>query len=329
VRVVFAGTPTFAASALAALLRGAINVVAVYTQPDRPAGRGLKLTPSPVKTLAVEHGLRVFQPPTLRAPESQAELAALKPDLLVVAAYGLILPQAVLDIPRLGCLNIHASLLPRWRGAAPIHRAILAGDRETGVCIMRMEAGLDTGAVLLEKRTPITAEDTTGSLHDRLAALGAEAIVEVLRKLSAGETLPEAPQASDGVTYASKITPEEAQIRWRDSAEMIERSVRAFNPAPGAWTTFGGEKVKVWKVRVVPASSFRAARDAVLRCEEGAVPGRILMHESELWVRCGASNTQKESVLAIEEIQRAGGKRVPASAWLSGNTAQRDTAEFN
>ncbi|MGL5003447.1 MAG: methionyl-tRNA formyltransferase, partial [Casimicrobium sp.] len=228
-RVVFAGTPEFAAKALIAQLNGAIDVVAVYTQPDRPAGRGMKLTPSAVKTAALAHSIPVFQPATLKAPDAQTELAALKPDVMVVAAYGLILPQAVLDIPRLGCLNIHASLLPRWRGAAPIQRAILAGDTESGVCIMRMEAGLDTGAVLLEKRTTISAADTAGSLHDRLAALGAEAIVEVLRRLAQGDSPVEVPQPAEGVTYASKITTDEAQIDWRIDATQIDRVVRAFN----------------------------------------------------------------------------------------------------
>jgi methionyl-tRNA formyltransferase len=288
----------------------------------------MKLTPSPVKTLALEHGLPVVQPPTLRAPDAQAELAALKPDLLVVAAYGLILPQAVLDIPRLGCLNIHASLLPRWRGAAPIHRAILAGDTESGVCIMRMEAGLDTGAVLLEKKTPICADDTTGSLHDRLAALGAEAIVDVLRRLEAGEALREVPQLSEGVTYANKITPDEAQIRWSDTAEMIDRKVRAFNPAPGAWTTLDGEKVKIWRARAVSVSSIQIEEAPVRRFHEGALPGQILVRGGELWIRCGASDDHAESALAIDEIQRAGGKRIAVTAWISGNTAQLDQMRF-
>jgi methionyl-tRNA formyltransferase len=278
----------------------------------------MKLTPSAVKTLALERGVPVFQPPSLRAPEAQAELAALKPDLLVVAAYGLILPQAVLDIPRLGCLNIHASLLPRWRGAAPIHRAILAGDQESGVCIMRMEAGLDTGAVLFEKRTPIARDETTGSLHDRLAALGAEAIVEVLQRLAAGETIRETPQPSEGATYANKITVEEAQIHWSNSAEAIERAVRAFNPTPGAWTTLNGEKVKIWRARIVPNSKLVSGESTTQRFSEHAATGEILMHDGELWVRCGEPKTPSESVLAIEEIQRSGGKRMTTTAWLSG-----------
>ncbi len=288
----------------------------------------MKLTPSAVKTLALEHSVPVFQPATLRTLEAQAELAALKPDLMIVAAYGLILPQAVLDVPRLGCLNIHGSLLPRWRGAAPIHRAILAGDTESGVCIMRMEAGLDTGAVLLEKRTPIAATDTTGSLHDRLAALGADALVEVVARLRSGETIHEAPQPSEGVTYANKITPDEAQIRWSESAVQIERSVRAFNPAPGAWTMLGDEKVKIWQAKAQPMSdcSVALASESSRACE--ALPGEIIARDRRLWVRCGNDESGKELVLALDEIQRPGGKRMPVSAWLAGNAAPRVGQRF-
>jgi methionyl-tRNA formyltransferase len=288
----------------------------------------MKLTPSAVKTLALEHKIAVFQPLTLRSPEAKAELAALKPDLLIVAAYGLILPQAVLDIPRLGCLNIHASLLPRWRGAAPIHRAILAGDSESGVCIMRMEAGLDTGAVLLEKRMPISAGDTTGSLHDRLAALGAEAIVEVAQKLSVGETIREVPQLSEGVTYANKITPEEAEIRWTDSPEEIDGCVRAFNPAPGAWTTLNGEKVKIWQARVVAISSLTAPDGSPFQFANSAAPGEIIARDGLLLVRCGDSEKTEELALAIDELQRAGGKRMSVSAWLSGRSVSELEQRF-
>lgn len=305
-KIVFAGTPEFAAVALKAIVDAGLNVVAVYTQPDRPAGRGMKLTPSAVKQFALERGLPVKQPINFKSPEAVAELAAFAPDVMVVAAYGLILPQAVLDVPRkvagYGCLNIHASLLPRWRGAAPIHRAILAGDAQTGVAIMRMEAGLDTGPVLLETVTPIGARETTGQLHDRLATLGSEAVVQVLKQLEAGVTLPCAEQDSEGVTYAHKITSDEAQVNWSDSAAQIDRQIRAFNPAPGAWTLWRGEKLKLWASEMVPVPS----------CVAGE-PGTILACERErLLVSCGAS------VLAITEIQRPGGKRMPVSAWLAG-----------
>ena len=309
-KIVFAGTPEFAATALKALLDAGpdvgFSVVAAYTQPDRPAGRGMKLTASTVKLLALSRGIPVFQPATLKTPEAQAELAALNVDLMVVAAYGLILPQAVLDIPRkvsgYGCLNIHASLLPRWRGAAPIHRAILAGDAETGVAIMQMEAGLDTGPVLLETFTAIGQHETTGQLHDRLATLGAEAIVHVLTRLARGFELAAAAQSSHGITYAHKITPDEAQIDWSASAVDVDRKIRAFNPAPGAWTTWRGEKLKVWA----------AALASVPSCV-GSEPGAVLAAEGEhLLVCCGLS------VLAISEIQRPGGKRMLVSAWLAG-----------
>ena len=309
-RIVFAGTPDFAATALNALLDegpdAGFTVVAAYTQPDRPAGRGMKLTASAVKTLAISRSIPVFQPPTLKTPEAHAEMAALDADVMVVAAYGLILPQAVLDIPHkvagFGCLNIHASLLPRWRGAAPIHRAILAGDKQSGVAIMQMEAGLDTGPVLLETFTAIGARETTGQLHDRLATLGAEAIVHVLTRLARGHELASAAQSALGVTYAHKITPEEAQVDWATSAVQIDRQIRAFNPVPGAWTTWRGEKLKLWASELVLVPSCL-----------GSVPGTVIAAEGErLLVSC------ETSVLAITEVQKAGGKRMPVSAWLAG-----------
>jgi methionyl-tRNA formyltransferase len=315
-RIVFAGTPVFAANSLSALLIRAINVVAVYTQPDRPAGRGMKVTASPVKTLAVERQIPVLQPASLKSPEAQAELAALKPDLVIVAAYGLILPQAVLDIPRLGCLNIHASLLPRWRGAAPIQRAILAGDTESGVCIMRMEAGLDTGPVLLEKSTPIALDETASTLHDKLSALGAEAIVDVVERLQAGEAIKEVPQRSVGVTYASKISPEDANIDWFASAALVDRQIRAFNPVPGAWTTWRGEKLKIWYAYV--RANERAPADAA--------PGTVIKRDSELLIVCGGDS--EKSVLALNEIQRAGGRRMPVSTWLRGGGAPESGERF-
>jgi methionyl-tRNA formyltransferase len=310
-KIVFAGTPEFAAIALKALLDAGpdagFTVVGTYTQPDRPAGRGMKLHASAVKQLALLRSIPVFQPSTLKTPEAQAELAALDADVMVVAAYGLILPQAVLDIPRqvggYGCLNIHASLLPRWRGAAPIHRAILAGDAETGVAIMQMEAGLDTGPVLLETFTAIGQTETTGQLHNRLATLGAEAIVHVLTQLARGRALAASAQSSHGITYAHKITPDEAQIDWSASAVEIDRKIRAFNPAPGAWTTWRGEKLKLWASALVSVPSC-----------VGAEPGAVLATEGEhLLVSCGPS------VLAITEIQRPGGKRMMVSAWLTGD----------
>ena len=311
-KIVFAGTPDFAAIALNALLNAGpdagFSVIAAYTQPDRPAGRGMKLHASAVKQLALSCGLPVFQPPTLKTPEAQAELAALDADIMVVAAYGLILPQAVLDTPHkvggYGCLNIHASLLPRWRGAAPIHRAMLAGDAETGVAIMQMEAGLDTGPVMLETFTAIGARETTGQLHDRLAVLGAEAIVHVLTQLARGHELAAAAQSSHGITYAHKITRDEAQIDWSASAVEIDRKIRAFNPVPGAWTMWRGEKIKIWASALVSVP--------VPSCV-GSEPGAVLAAECEhLLVCCGSS------VLAITDVQRPGGKRMAVSTWLAG-----------
>ncbi|MED5606470.1 methionyl-tRNA formyltransferase [Pseudomonas sp. JH-2] len=275
-RIVFAGTPEFAAEHLKALLDTPHEIVAVYTQPDRPAGRGQKLMPSPVKQLAVQHGLPVLQPPTLRDAAAQAELAALRPDLMVVVAYGLILPQAVLDIPRLGCINSHASLLPRWRGAAPIQRAVQAGDAESGVTVMRMEAGLDTGPMLLKVSTPISAEDTGGSLHDRLARLGPPAVVEAIAGLAAG-TLEGEVQDDALATYAHKLSKDEARLDWSRPAVELERAVRAFDPWPVCHTTLNGEPLKVWAARLgegrgEPGRILDASRDGLLvGCGEGSL----------------------------------------------------------
>ncbi|MHA3886244.1 methionyl-tRNA formyltransferase [Stutzerimonas degradans] len=286
-RIVFAGTPEFAAQHLQALLDAGRTVVAVYTQPDRPAGRGQKLAPSPVKQLAVQQGIPVYQPQTLREPAAQAELAALQADLMVVVAYGLILPQAVLDLPRLGCINSHASLLPRWRGAAPIQRAIEAGDDESGVTVMQMEAGLDTGPMLLKVSTPITAEDTGGTLHDRLAALGSQAVVRAVEALAAGTLQPE-PQDDALATYAHKLSKDEARIDWRRPAVELERLVRAFNPWPICHTTLDGEALKV-----------HAAR---LGAGQGE-PGHILeASRNGLTVACG------EGALSLTRLQLPGGK---------------------
>ena len=293
-KLIFAGTPEFAAQALATLITAGHQLALVLTQPDRPSGRGMVLRPSPVKALALEHGIEVFQPPTLRDAAAQARLQAVGADAMIVAAYGLILPQAVLDLPRFGCINIHASLLPRWRGAAPIQRAILAGDAESGVCIMQMEAGLDTGPVLLSAALPIAEDETAGSLHDRLAELGARLIVAALEKLP----LAALPQADEGVTYAAKIEKSEALLDWNLSAQQLARQVRAFNPFPGALATLGKLSVKVW----------RASAEA----GEGS-PGTILASDrAGILVACG------EGVLRLTELQKAGGKRLSAAQFLAG-----------
>lgn len=293
-KLIFAGTPEFAAQSLRAILSTENQVMLVLTQPDRPAGRGMMLQPSAVKQVACEHGIEVFQPPTLRDPAAQARLAAVGADAMVVAAYGLILPQTVLDLPRHGCINIHASLLPRWRGAAPIQRAIQAGDTETGVCIMQMEAGLDTGPVLLREALPITEGDTAASLHDRLAELGARLIVDALRNLP----LTPCPQPSDGVTYAAKIDKAESMLDWRLPALQLSRQVRAFNPFPGTLAYLDGTSVKIWK----------AVPDA-----NGGVPGTVLSANKDgIVVACG------EGALRLCELQKAGGKRLVAGQFLAG-----------
>ena len=249
-RIVFMGTPVFSVAALEALVGAGHEIVCAYTQPPRPAGRGKKEQPSPVQARAEALGIPVRHPNSLKGAEAQAEFAALEADVTVVVAYGLILPQAILDAPRNGCLNIHASLLPRWRGAAPIHRAIMAGDAETGVCIMQMDAGLDTGPVLLRAETSITPGDTAGALHDRLAALGAGLLLDALKGIEQG-TISPVPQAADGVTYAPKIEKQEARIDWTRPAREIERQIRAFNPFPGAVTRVRGTELKVWRAILV------------------------------------------------------------------------------
>ena len=275
-RIVFAGTPEFAAQHLQALLDAGRQIVAVYTQPDRPAGRGQKLMPSPVKQLAVQHGIAVYQPQTLRDPVAQAELAALQPDLMVVVAYGLILPQVVLDTPRLGCINSHASLLPRWRGAAPIQRAVQAGDASSGVTVMQMEAGLDTGPMLLKVSTTITADDTGGSLHDRLARLGSAAVVDAISKLAAGELRGEVQDDSQA-TYAHKLNKDEARIDWNRPADELERLIRAFNPWPICHSTLHGEPLKVLAASLgegtgQPGEILTASRDGLtVACGVGAL----------------------------------------------------------
>jgi methionyl-tRNA formyltransferase len=305
VKVAFAGTPEFARIALARLHAAEFAIGPVLSQPDRPAGRGLKLQASPVKAFALECGLDVAQPRSLRldgkfpddAAAARAVLQAARPDVLVVAAYGLILPPWVLELPRLGCLNIHASLLPRWRGAAPIHRAIEAGDARTGITIMQMDAGLDTGDMLLVEEVAIGPDDTTASLHDKLAALGGRLIVEAL-ELAACGALVARPQPIEGVSYAHKVDKAEAAIDWRDSAATIERRLRAFDPFPGASTHLDGHAIKCWR--------------GVLVAGTGA-PGEVLaVGDAGITVACG------EGALRLTELQRAGGKRLSAGQFLQG-----------
>jgi methionyl-tRNA formyltransferase len=305
-KVVFAGTPEFAQVALAALHAAGFRIPLVLTQPDRPAGRGMKLSPSPVKQWALAHGLEVAQPRSLRldgkypddAGAARERLLALQPDVMVVAAYGLILPRWVLDLPRLGCLNIHASLLPRWRGAAPIHRAIEAGDAETGITIMQMDEGLDTGDMLLAERLPIGPDDTTGRLHDRLAVLGGRLIVEALEMAACGGLRP-VRQPEEGVTYAHKIDKAEAAIDWTEPAAVIERRLRAFDPFPGGQAQLGGAALKIWAARAEPG--------------QGA-PGEVLSVGDEgVRVACG------EGVLRLLELQKPGGRRLGARDFLAGH----------
>ncbi|MEN3798110.1 methionyl-tRNA formyltransferase [Aeromonas caviae] len=257
-KLIFAGTPDFAARHLAALLSSGHEVVAVYTQPDKPAGRGQKLTASPVKELALAHDLPVYQPASLRNEAAQAELAALGADLMVVVAYGLILPKAVLDTPRLGCINVHGSLLPRWRGAAPIQRSIWAGDAETGVTIMQMDVGLDTGAMIRKVTCPIASDETSASLYDKLAGMGPQALVDTLDAMAAGDTAAE-PQDDALANYAEKLSKEEARIDWSMDAVAIERCIRAFNPWPISWFDVAGQTVKVWQAEVVAQDHGQAA----------------------------------------------------------------------
>jgi methionyl-tRNA formyltransferase len=295
-RVAFAGTPPFAAEALQAIARAGHVVPLVLTQPDRPAGRGLKLTPSAVAVAAQTLGLPLFKPRTLRDEGAVQALRDAAPDVMVVAAYGLLLPQAVLDVPTRGCINIHASLLPRWRGAAPIQRAILAGDPETGISIMQMDAGLDTGPVLSMAQTPIGPDEDAGSLTGRLGALGAECIIDALANLA---RLVPRPQDDARATYAAKVTGMEAALDWRRPAAELARQVRAFNPVPGAFTRLGGDLLKVWQARAVMDAT--GAAGAVLEDDRG-----------RLRVGCG------EGALELLSVQRSGARRVAATDFLRG-----------
>lgn len=300
-RVIFAGTPDFSVPSLSALIEGTgVEVIAVYTQPDRPAGRGRKLQMSPVKRLALDKGIPVHQPQSLkRDPEAIETLRSLGADLMVVIAYGLILPLAVLEAPRLGCVNVHASLLPRWRGAAPIQRAVLAGDTGTGVCIMRMEEGLDTGPVYHRAETPIDARETGGSLHDRLAELGADALMEALPGIADGSSLPE-PQDDALATYAHKLSKDEAVIDWSASAEAIERQVRAFDPWPVAQTEVEDATLRIWGAESDPEAPTDAAPGSVIRTD-----------------KTGILVATGRGVLRITRLQPAGKKPMSAVDYLN------------
>ena len=312
-KIVFAGTPEFAATALQALLNAQTShdfkLVAVYSQPDRPAGRGQKLTASPVKQLALTHGLPVYQPLNFKASTAdglaaQAELVALQPDLLIVAAYGLILPQAVLDMPRLGCLNIHASILPRWRGAAPIHRALLAGDSETGITIMQMNAGLDTGDMLRIVRTPILATDTSGRLHDRLAVLGGEAMLATLANLTADQAAA-IKQDESQVSYAHKLTKAEGQIDWSQSATVIDRQIRGLQPWPVAFCQHAGQTLRVWSAELIEGFSEQTAGTIIAVDKHGVT------------VICGDGQ-----LLRLTSLQWAGGKALNNIQMFQANKIQ-------
>jgi methionyl-tRNA formyltransferase len=298
-RVIFAGTPEFAVPALAALVDAGHEIVMVLTQPDRPAGRGMKLKASPVKELALRHGFNVFQPELLKDSEVQARIAAVAADVMVVAAYGLIIPEVVLEMPRSGCLNIHASLLPRWRGAAPIQRAILAGDPKTGVTIMQVVLALDAGAMLKKATLPISEGDTAQTLHNALATMGGKLMVETLAELD--HLVPE-PQEESLVNYAAKLQKTEAPIDWLRSATDLSRQVRAFNPFPVAQASMRGEPWRIWFARTLPRA--------------GGVPGEVISVEKGILVACGTGT------LCIEELQRPGGKRLGWKEFLAGTPLQ-------
>lgn len=313
-RLIFAGTPEFAVPCLTALLDAGQTVIGVYTQPDRPAGRGRQLQMSPVKTAALAQGLPVYQPESLkRDPEAVATLQALGADLMVVVAYGLLLPQTVLDAPRLGCVNVHASLLPRWRGAAPIQRAMLAGDAETGICIMRMEAGLDTGPVYHRVSTPIDAQMSGGQLHDRLAALGAQALLDALPEIAAGTRSPE-PQDDSQATYAHKLTKDEAAIDWQQPAALIARQVRAFDPWPVAYTQLDGASVRIWSAEVE------------IETETAAQPAHVLPGTVLTATRTGIRVATGSGVLRLTRLQPPGKKPMSAAEYL--NARQLEGARF-
>lgn len=297
-KIIFAGTPVFAATALDALIQQRHDIVLVLTQPDRPAGRGMKVTASAVKLSAQTHGLKLLQPQSLKDNVIHEQLRETNADLMIVAAYGLILPESILTLPRLGCLNIHASLLPRWRGAAPIQRAILAGDRETGITIMQMDAGLDTGPMLLKESIVIAHNDTAQTLHDKLCQLGAHAIIKALTLMQQNRLTPTI-QDETLTCYAGKISKDEALIDWNQTATQVDRAIRAYNPTPGAYTTFRGHTIKIWQASVIAQDTDR--------------PGEIMAIEREgIIVACGTGS------IRLEIIQKSGGKRLSAAEFLTG-----------
>lgn len=297
-RIIFAGTPDFSVAPLKTLIESGHDVVAVYTQPDRPAGRGRKLTASPVKEVALEHNIPVYQPLTLKDEAAQQQLAELNADLMIVVAYGLILPQAVLETPKMGCLNIHASLLPRWRGAAPIQRAIEAGDKETGVTIMQMDIGLDTGDMLHKLTTEITPEDSAQTLHDRLSEMGCPAMMETINGLLEGTITPE-KQSEDQVTYAEKMSKEEALIDWREPAQKIIRKIQAFNPWPVAFTEFQGKPLRIWQARLATAEE----QNEITNTAQGVVSALT---------KQGLFIGSADQLICIEKLQPAGKKAMNA-----------------
>ncbi|RDV24756.1 methionyl-tRNA formyltransferase [Alteromonas aestuariivivens] len=300
-RIIFAGTPDFAADHLSALLDSDHKIIAVYTQPDRPAGRGKKLTPSPVKELAQKHQVAVFQPESLKDPEAQLELASLEADLMVVVAYGLILPKAVLDAPRLGCINVHGSILPKWRGAAPIQRSIWAGDAESGVTIMQMDEGLDTGDMLHVASLPVSADETSASLYAKLAELGPKALLHTLNNL---DVLKGEQQDDSQATYAKKLSKEEALIDWNNSAEQLERNIRAFNPWPVAWMQIQGNNIKVWSAKVLAEESSDAPPGTIIQADKFGIVVATGTHP-----------------LRLESLQIPGKKALPAADVLNARQA--------
>ena len=299
-RIIFAGTPQFAVPSLLALLHSQHQVSAIYTQPDRKAGRGLQLQASPVKLIALEHNIPVYQPITLKSAETQAELQALQPDLMIVAAYGLLLPKIVLEIPRWGCINVHASLLPRWRGAAPIQRALLAGDKVTGITLMQMDMGLDTGAMILQRLCEIQPDETGQTLHDRLAHLGAQLLAETLDEI---ENLPVTPQDNDQATYAKKLEKAEAQLDWQKPAILLERQVRAFNPWPIAQTQLFNQTLRIWQAQALPSPPMTTQPvGSILACQ-----------------RNGIDIVTAAGILRLLTIQKAGGKPISVNDFLNGH----------
>lgn len=298
-RIIYAGTPDFACAPLQALLDSSHQILAVFTQPDRPAGRGRQLQASPVKQLALQHGLPVYQPERLNQEELRVQMAALQPDLMVVTAYGLLLPQAWLELPRFGCWNLHASLLPRWRGAAPIQRAIAAGDQQTGMTLMQMERGLDTGPMLLKQALEIHPDETAASLHDRLASQAAQVLQQGLERLIQDGPWHGDVQDESQASYAAKLSKEEAELDWRESAVTLERRIRAFNPFPVCWAELNGERTRIWGAAVIAQTP-------------SATPGTLLdSPKDECWVACG------EGILALHEVQPAGKRRMPIRDWLN------------